>query len=319
MIKPKKSVNEISRLAILYSLGILDTSKNEKLDRISRIAKRTFNVPIVLISLVDENRQWFKSCFGLDVEETSRDISFCGHAILGDGIFAINNALDDERFYDNPLVTGSPNIRFYAGCPIKIYGENIGTLCIIDTSPRIFSDDDKVALKDLALFVEDAINTMQESNIDFLTQVHNRKGFLELVKKAMSLCKREKIVSSLCFMDLNHFKAINDTYGHAEGDCVLKEFSKIIQEEARDSDVVGRLGGDEFVVWLIRSTKESAVQYIDRIKNKIKKSNEESKKPYKLDFAFGVIEIKSSENIELEDVIQKADIEMYNDKSRKSR
>ena len=91
----------------------------------------------MLISLVDENRQWFKSCDGLDASETSREISFCGHAILGDDIFLVPDAALDERFSNNPLVTGEPHIRFYAGCPLRMAnGSKLGTLCIIDRQPR---------------------------------------------------------------------------------------------------------------------------------------------------------------------------------------
>ena len=110
--------DEEERLRALRLLNILDTSDEERFDRLTRLAKRMFGVPIALVSLVDENRQWFKSCIGLEVRETPRDISFCGHSILGDDIFIVNDASSDVRFSDNPLVTDDPNIRFYAGCPL---------------------------------------------------------------------------------------------------------------------------------------------------------------------------------------------------------
>jgi diguanylate cyclase (GGDEF)-like protein len=316
MKKPDIPFNEISRLAVLASLGVLDTDRDEKLDRITRIAKKTFNVPIALISLVDENRQWFKSCFGLDVNETSRDISFCGHAILGRDIFVIRNAAADERFHDNPLVTGAPHIRFYAGCPIRIFGENIGTLCIIDSRERGFDEDDKAALRDLASLVEEKINASQDSNVDFLTHIHNRKGFVEIAKKALRLCRKDGIESSLCFMDLNGFKEINDKYGHDEGDRVLISFSNIIRKESRDSDIVGRLGGDEFVVWLYKSGETAACQYIERVKETIKNVYSSLEKPYRVDFAHGIVEISGNSDIELEDAFKTADAEMYKNKGK---
>jgi len=112
--------SESSRIATLRLLNILDTEPEERFDRLTRLAKRLFSVPIATVTLVDSNRQWFKSSVGLAVCETSRDISFCGHAILGDDILLVPDARDDKRFFDNPLVLGDPNIRFYAGCPLKV-------------------------------------------------------------------------------------------------------------------------------------------------------------------------------------------------------
>ncbi|MFO8142831.1 MAG: GAF domain-containing protein [Marinobacter sp.] len=155
MQTPDHPANEDKRLSALEATLLLDTPPEERFDRITRLAARLFNVPICLVSLIDVNRQWFKSRFGLGVRETARDISFCGHAILGADTFVVENALQDQRFADNPLVTGEPNIRFYAGAPLEDHhGHRLGTLCLIDRSPRLFSDDDKQALRDLADIVE---------------------------------------------------------------------------------------------------------------------------------------------------------------------
>ncbi len=143
--------NEASRLATLHGMGILDTPREDRFDRFTRVAARTFGVPIALISLVDRDRQWFKSAEGLDGEETPREFSFCGHAILGDGVFEVQNTRLDPRFRDNPLVTGPPRIRFYAGAPLKApNGHRLGTLCVIDRLPRRLSVDEKSRLQDLA-------------------------------------------------------------------------------------------------------------------------------------------------------------------------
>ncbi len=155
MKKPEIPNNETARHQSLCKLALLDTPAEARFDRITRVAQRHFNVPIALVSLVDSERQWFKSRQGLDASETPRDISFCGHAILTDSIFYIPNALEDPRFVDNPLVAGGPNIRFYAGAPLHAPdGERIGTLCIIDDKPRIFSPEELTVLRDLADAVE---------------------------------------------------------------------------------------------------------------------------------------------------------------------
>jgi len=148
--------NEPSRIAALCGLAVLDTPPEERFDRITRIAQRHFQVPIALVSLIDSERQWFKSRQGLDATETPRDISFCGHAILSDEVFYIPNALEDSRFADNPLVSDGPKIRFYAGAPLHSpEGERIGTLCIIDDKARQFSRDELELLRDLANCVEE--------------------------------------------------------------------------------------------------------------------------------------------------------------------
>lgn len=162
MKAPDKPRNEEQRLESLRLLGILESPVEERFDRVTRLACRLFDVPIALVSLVDAERQWFKSCQGLPVRETGRDISFCGHAILGNGIFEIADATQDERFADNPLVTGEPNIRFYAGAPLATAdGHNIGTLCIIDSRPRELSVEDRASLRDLADAIEEEINQTQ--------------------------------------------------------------------------------------------------------------------------------------------------------------
>ncbi|TNF87152.1 MAG: GAF domain-containing protein [Gammaproteobacteria bacterium] len=124
MKSPDNPANEKERRKDLRSLNILDTRPEERFDRLTRMAKRIIDVDIALVSLVDENRQWFKSKVRLDACETGRDITFCGHAILGNKIFIIEDARDDERFFDKPLVTGPPNIRFYAGTSLRYMNGN---------------------------------------------------------------------------------------------------------------------------------------------------------------------------------------------------
>ncbi len=155
MKSPAIPSNEKARIAALCNLEILDTESEERFDLFTRIAKSHFDVPIVLVSLVDEARQWFKSRQGLDATETPRDISFCGHAILSHDIFYIPDTLADPRFFDNPLVTNAPNIRFYAGAPLSTPDkQRIGTLCIIDSKPREFTKAQLATLRDLADGVE---------------------------------------------------------------------------------------------------------------------------------------------------------------------
>ncbi len=150
--------NEEARLRLLRSLGVLDTPPEEDFDRITRVSAELMHVPIALVSLVDENRQWFKSKVGLEVCETSRDMTFCSHALLVPDILLISDATRDARFSDNPMVLGAPHIRFYAGVPLRSDdGLVLGTLCAIDTRPRELTPTALAAFKDLARVVERAL------------------------------------------------------------------------------------------------------------------------------------------------------------------
>lgn len=155
---PDLPSNECERLGLLKELAILDTPPESRYDEITQEAKRYFNVPIALVSLIDVDRQWFKSCQGLDVSETGRDISFCGHAINHDEILYVPNAEEDLRFKTNPLVEGEPYIRFYAGAPLIMKPDlRIGTLCIIDRISREFDEEQLVVLRRLADKIQDEL------------------------------------------------------------------------------------------------------------------------------------------------------------------
>lgn len=138
------------RLQALRALMLLDTTPEERFDRVVGFAAQEFGCPIALVSLVDEDRQWFKARVGLDVCETPRQISFCGHAIADDGLFIVPDAQADPRFADNPLVTGVPYVRFYAGAPLQLSsGHRVGTLCLIDTQPRQLDAAERAILASL--------------------------------------------------------------------------------------------------------------------------------------------------------------------------
>ena len=153
--QPELPRNEEARLAALRSLGLLDSAPEQRFDRFTRLAAALFDVPIALVSLVDAERQWFKSCVGFDATQSSRDASFCAHAILGREVMVVPDALSDDRFADNPFVAGEPRIRFYAGAPLFLDDDLcLGTLCLIDLRPRAFPDDQVRLLADLGSLVE---------------------------------------------------------------------------------------------------------------------------------------------------------------------
>lgn len=152
MIAPATPINETTRLKALEDYRILDTLPEQDFDDITRIAAHVCNTPISLLSLLDPHRQWFKSHFGLQVQETPRQFSFCGHAILSpQEPFIVENAKLDHRFFDNPLIIGDPYIAFYAGIPLVTHdGYALGTLNVIDTQPRRLSHEQLTVLKALS-------------------------------------------------------------------------------------------------------------------------------------------------------------------------
>ena len=191
MIRPAVPVDEPTLIDKLRSLNILDTAPDERFDRLNRLAKRLFGVPIALVSLVDADRQWFKSRVGLSVTQTSREISFCGHTILGDDVLLVPDATLDERSVDNPLVVEEPHFRFYAGYPLKVAnGSKLGKLCLIEVEPRILGPDDLQLLRDLARMAEQELAAVQLATMDELTSLSNRRGFLALARHALNLCRR---------------------------------------------------------------------------------------------------------------------------------
>jgi diguanylate cyclase (GGDEF)-like protein len=312
MIKPDIPKDEASRLKALRSLDILDTPAEERFDRLTRLAKRMFDVPIALVSLVDEDRQWFKSCVGLEVSETPRDISFCGHAILGNKPFIINDTAKDPRFADNPLVLNAPSISFYAGCPLRHFdGSKMGTLCIIDDTPRTLSGEDIAALQDLAEMVERELAAVEMATLDELTRISNRRGFVTLAQKSMDLCARQGIPASLVFFDLNGFKPINDSFGHAEGDRALIAFADQMRSTFRESDVFARLGGDEFVVLLTNTSNKLAKKTIKRFRQSIDLYNIQANRGYEISFSEGIVTVDLEHNQTIEKLLNSADDLMY--------
>ncbi|MEI5999495.1 sensor domain-containing diguanylate cyclase [Paraburkholderia bengalensis] len=315
MLPPATPDNERERIETLRSLHILDTPPEERFDRLTRLARRLFGVPIAAVTLVDSHRQWFKSHPGLDASETPRDVSFCGHAILGDELFLVNDASLDARFADNPLVLGDPNIRFYAGYPLTVdNGSRLGTLCLIDVKPRALDDEERVLLRDLARMAEQEIAAVQLATTDELTGLSNRRGFEALAQHAIRLCKRAQKPASLLFFDLNDFKQINDVYGHAEGDRALIAFATVLRTALRETDVIGRLGGDEFVVLLIDSDDDGTMQTIERFRHQLNIHNDAAQTPYQLHCSVGTATWAPDSALGIGELLNQADGAMYANK-----
>ena len=254
-LREGRNDDEEHRLQVLHSLNILDTPDDERFDRITRLASRIFEVPVSLFTLVDANRQWFKSATGLETRETPRDVAFCNHAIREEKVFVVPDAHADARFRTNPLVTGEPHIRFYAGCPVHAdTGSRLGTLCLIDKKPREFSAAQQDLLKHVAQMLENELTADYVAHEDPLTCLLNRRGFDSRASEAIALCHHAGLHACLFLFDLLEFKAFNETLGPAAGDRALLRFSKLLSDTFRGSDLIARYGDDDFVVLMIDIT-----------------------------------------------------------------
>ena len=316
MKEPPFPLDETVRLKSLHSLRILDSVPEERFDRITRMAQRLFDVDTCLVSLVASDRQWFKSKQGLDACETPRGISFCGHAILGERVFVIEDTLIDQRFADNPLVSGEPHIRFYAGSPVHApSGERIGTLCLIDPEPRSFSPGDEQTLKDFAALVDDELASSSKVHVDELTGIANRRGFTTVAKHLLPLCARNNLNVELLFFDLDGFKQLNDKFGHEAGDQALKLFAVTLLKSFRSADVVARMGGDEFAV-IMAGEQVSSERPLETLQEHI--DSKQTKLAKKLQWSVGRIKYDKALHASVEELLADADKEMYANKFRKS-
>jgi diguanylate cyclase (GGDEF)-like protein len=281
------SSDELKRLGELRSYAVLDTEAEQAYDDVVRLASFICNTPIALISLIDEDRQWFKAKVGLNDMETPRGQAFCSHAIHHpDAVMEVRDALLDTRFAENPLVKGEAGVRFYAGAPlISASGAALGTVCVIDRVPRQLTDDQTEALKalsrqvvqllalrranaELALLsrayalrqreLEVSQLELQRLNVelsrqtqtDALTGLSNRRAFDGVLGHEVERNVRAQSTLALLMIDVDHFKAYNDQFGHVAGDEALKAIAVAIKAQARAYDHVARYGGEEFAVVL---------------------------------------------------------------------
>ena len=280
-------VDENKRMAALIRSQLLDTPIEDRFERVIRLACRILNVPIAAFTLVDETRQWFKAVQGVSGLEAPREISFCAHAILGDDTMVVPDTRKDARFIDNPMVTEAPHLGFYAGCPVKSPdGYKIGTLCIADTRPRKLNAEQMTALRDLGGIIEtelrlNMLSTLQSSLIseldnanrrtliDPLTTLWNRDGITTLFKRSWADATRNEEPITALLVDIDHFKKINDTYGHPEGDEVIRNVARSLLAGLRTEDAVGRIGGEEFLVLLPRTGMQQAMPVAERLRKDI--------------------------------------------------
>ena len=263
-------IDDDARIASLRRLDVLDTAIEEPFEKIVTLVRTVLAVPIATVTLVDRDRQWFKAKRGVEQSETPRAVSFCTHTIQQREPLVIENALEDPRFAESTLVLGRPYVRSYAGVPLRTpEGYNVGALCAMDTRPRRFSPADIAILGNFANIVCDELELRLIAQVDHLTGALTRRGFVDHAEKEIERARRYGRAGSLVMLDVDHFKRVNDTYGHAVGDQVLQQIATIAGLTLRPSDLFGRLGGEEFALLLPETTGTAAVIAADRLRQEI--------------------------------------------------
>lgn len=262
--------DEPGRQAALNRYQVLDSPAERPFENVVSLVEEILEVPIAAVSLVDVDRQWFKAQRGLEVSETGRDVAFCHYAIMQSEPFIVTNAQEDPWFRNNPLVTGDPHIRAYAGAPLRTPdGFQVGTLCAIDTKPRDFQPHEIKVLESLARLVVDELELRVQACSDVLTGAMTRRCWMSALEEEIARCIRSDQMMAVALFDLDRFKKINDTYGHPFGDTVLKAVVTACEEVLRAGSKLGRLGGEEFGLLLTECNLEQAVTAAERCRDAI--------------------------------------------------
>jgi diguanylate cyclase (GGDEF)-like protein len=275
------------KIANIHSLDLFYTPIEERFERITRLARRALHSPVAAISLLNDDKQWFKSAAGWGVSELQRDQTICKLTVEANQIVMIGDTLADPRVAHLPIVASAPQFRAYAGHPlVDEQGACVGTLCVFDLKPREFAPVDRQALIDLAVLAQRELLSDQlvnaqaaltsklgmarrEALMDPLTHLWNRRGASVLLKGAFASADQRGTPLALALLDLDNFKRINDTSGHQAGDEVLRRVASRLLSIVRGDDAICRLGGDEFLVLMANTDAAIASRVAERIRHAI--------------------------------------------------
>jgi diguanylate cyclase (GGDEF)-like protein len=261
---------EWRRLTALRDYRVLDTPPEAAFDRITRLAKTVLHAPIAQISFIDQDRQWLKSSEGAVPREIPRSDSFCTQVIECDGPLVVSDAIADARFSALPHVTASPRVRTYIGVPLRTTaGLKIGALCVMDTVVRHPTAAEIGILEDLAQVVMDELDLRRAAIVDSLTGALSRHAFLDAAARDIAGARRYGRDLSCIVLDVDYFKAINDGYGHAAGDCALHEVVLLLTSCMGTAGYIGRVGGEEFALILPGANRAAAAKIGERLRSRV--------------------------------------------------
>jgi diguanylate cyclase (GGDEF)-like protein len=264
--------NECERQRQLDSFHILDSEPDEDFDRITRIASQMLGMPISLISLVDHERQWFLSRVGLEARETARELAFCAHTICSEQVMVVADARADGRFRDNPLVTGAPNIRFYAGAPLRTRdGHALGTLCVISSEPRTLGENEHRLLEELAGMVIHTLESRRDRYLCPLTGLQNRRPFFEAGEREFQHSRESGAPLTLSLVGLDDFANLSARLARDERNRLLQQVAEMIRSEqgAGATAVLARVATAEFAALLGGQPLEAGIALAERIRCRI--------------------------------------------------
>ncbi len=286
-MKAPLPANETARLETLHRSGLLDSLPEQAYDDITLLASHICQTPMALMSLIDSDRQWFKSKVGFEAEQTPLETSFCAHAILSPGeLMIVPDARLDARFADNPAVTMGAKVRFYAGAPlVTAQGHALGSLCVVDNRPRQLNDTQKQALEALARQVmaqftlHEQAGEMQTLNEklerlsvrDELTGLANRRAFNIALQREIGRALHYSSPLSLVMLDVDDFKSYNDAFGHQEGDYVLQRVGAILASHLDEMAIAARYGGEEFALVLPATPAKQALEVAELVRSELQR------------------------------------------------
>lgn len=324
--------DENDRLEALRNLDLMETPNEERFDRITRLCTEIFQIQYAAINILDSDTQWGKSTCGMERDGVNapREEAICNHTINQQGVMVIENTRTHEKTKNLKTVTGELELGFYAGHPIYS-PENlpIGTLCVFGSEPRTFSEREKRILKDLASIVEGEIQkgpsretyekllqdykkSKRRAEIDDLCQIWDRGAIMELLEREISRADREEEPLSVGLLDLDHFKKVNDKYGHQTGDDVLRTFVKRVQQDLRDYDHFGRYGGEEFLFALVNTEKDVARRIAERIRTAVAETPfQQEDQEIPLTTSIGIVSAAPGDLPDLNTFIAEADENLY--------
>jgi diguanylate cyclase (GGDEF)-like protein len=299
--------DEEERLEALKKLNILSGESEERFDRITRIAQRMFAVPMADFSIIDADRQRFKSCYGLNGDSIPRDIAMANYAILKNDIFVVPDTMADDRFAGNPLVVSQPKIRFFASYPIHSKGGyRVGALSIADREPRGLSAHDQSVFRDLAEMIENELSFMEASQFDRYTQMSINDGFFNIAEQSLRVCERQKNPAVAVVFDVKKKINVPDLDSDFEKDKHVKVFANQLRHFFRKSDVVGRLGSEEFTALLVNARSEHVDEIVRKLQTSIDIYNSESGGRHQVTFSHAIAEFDPEHPVTSNALVQMA-------------
>lgn len=268
--RPTELDDEAGRIETLTRLDAQAYSSEASFNHITGLLQLALEMEMVTISLITADKQILKARQGFDATETPREFAFCDIAIRNYEPLVIEDTHQDARVRDNPFVTGSPFVRCYIGAPLTtVDGYSLGAIYAFGSKPRKFTEREVKITSKCAKLVMNLLELRAQASRDFLTDVYNRRSFVSGLERELARLRRRKGTAVVAFLDIDHFKRVNDTFGHPVGDRVLREFADIVAGQCRQNDLVARLGGEEFAVLLTDTDLESAQLWADRMRTQV--------------------------------------------------